>query len=54
MEAILKEWNIEETETLVKKLEEEMRNRKEKEDVTWKTEEEKYDITKFNNGSTNC
>ena len=42
LEAIFNEWNIEETETLIKQIEEESKKRKEKEDVTWKTEQEKY------------
>ncbi len=42
VKAILNEWNIEDTDSLMKKLEEEMTKRKEMEQSTWKSEEDKY------------
>ena len=40
IEQILIEWNIEETEELLKNLEDETRKRKEKEQILWKNEED--------------
>ena len=44
IEAVFKEWDIEETESLIKGLEEEVKKRKEKEETTWKSEEDKLGI----------
>ena len=42
VKGILNEWNIEDTDSLMKKLEEQLTKRKQMEQNTWKSEEDKY------------